>query len=175
MVFRKKKKHLNSRGRRSILKYLKNQIHNRLEQVRDTHFMFNRRLLEANQPIIDAYYYILCIETRVREALNEVDHDFQDRRSSPFSTVSRGPLSQADEESFFTAGGSRSYNPQHQPYDSVPRHPVYKANNQYGFGIPQPILPPGNPARHRYDPRSVEPLGRGYPTPPLVPPVSSDD
>ncbi|KZS06384.1 Uncharacterized protein APZ42_030181 [Daphnia magna] len=58
---------VNNRGRRSILKHLKTQIHSRLEQVRNAHFLYNQRLWEANKPMTDAYTYIIGIEIHVRE------------------------------------------------------------------------------------------------------------
>ncbi|KAK4013309.1 hypothetical protein OUZ56_025543 [Daphnia magna] len=57
---------VNNRGRRSILKHLKTQIHSRLEQVRNAHFLYNQRLWEANKPMTDAYTYIIGIEIHVR-------------------------------------------------------------------------------------------------------------
>ncbi|KAK4006604.1 hypothetical protein OUZ56_011761 [Daphnia magna] len=84
---------VNNRGRGSILKHLKTQIHIRLELVRDVHFLYNQRLWEAKKPMKDAYTYIIGIKIHVRGASHHKGHHYlYDRRDSPVSTVSRAKL-----------------------------------------------------------------------------------
>ncbi|KAK4024883.1 hypothetical protein OUZ56_010378 [Daphnia magna] len=123
---------VNNRNRRYILKHLKTQIHSRLEQLRDAHFLYNQRLWEAKKPVTDAYTNIIGIEIHVRGASQQVDHYLCDRRDSPVSTVSRATLSQADEDSFVTADEYR-YNQQPQTHDPVPRRPMDRTINRYRF------------------------------------------
>ncbi|KAK4006768.1 hypothetical protein OUZ56_011926 [Daphnia magna] len=75
---------VNNRGRRSILKPLKTQIHSRLEQVRDDHFLYNQRLWEARKPMTDAYTFIIGIEIHVRGVSQQVNHYLCERRDASF-------------------------------------------------------------------------------------------
>jgi hypothetical protein len=123
---------ISNHGRRSILNHLNTQIHSRLDQVRDAHFLYNQRLWEAKKPMTDAYNYIIGIEIRVRGVSQQVDHYLDDRRNSPASTASRATRSQADEESFFTMDEYR-YSSRPQTPDPTLRQSMDRTNDRYRF------------------------------------------
>ncbi|KZS06355.1 Uncharacterized protein APZ42_030227 [Daphnia magna] len=165
---------ISNRGRRSILNHLKTQIHIRLDQVRDAHFLFNQSLWEAKKPMTDAYNYIIGIEIRVRGVSQQVDHYLDDRRNSPDSTASRATRSQADEESFFTMDEYR-YSSRPKMPDPTLRQSMDRTNDRYRFDTSRPVSTIGSPPTSEYNPRPLQQSWRGGPPPPLMPSFSSDD
>ncbi|KZS02851.1 Uncharacterized protein APZ42_034559 [Daphnia magna] len=165
---------ISNHGRRSILNHLKTQIHIRLDQVRDAHFLYNQRLWEAKNTMTDAYNYIIGIQIRVRGVSQQVDHYLDDRRNSPASTASRATRSQADEESFFTVD-EYHYNSRPQTPDPTLRQSMDRTNDRYRFHTSRPVSTTGSPPTSEYNPRPLQQSGRGGPPPSLMPSFSSDD
>ncbi|KZS07338.1 Uncharacterized protein APZ42_028883 [Daphnia magna] len=165
---------ISNHGCSSILNHLNTQIHSRLDQVRDAHFLYNQRLWEAKKPMTDAYNYIIGIEIRVRGVSQQVDHYLDDRRNSPASTASRATRSQAEEESFFTMDGYR-YSSRPQTPDPTLRQAMGRTNDRYRFDTSRPISTIWSPPTSEYNPRPLQKSGRGGPPPPLMSSFNSDD
>ncbi|KAK4028872.1 hypothetical protein OUZ56_021891 [Daphnia magna] len=165
---------ISNRGRRSILNHLKTQIHIRLDQVRDAHFLYNKSLWEAKKPMQDAYNYIIGIEIRVRGVSQQVDHYLDDRCNSPASTATRATRNQANEESFFTMD-ENCYSSRPKTPDPSLRQSMDRTNDRYRFETSRPVSTIGIPPTSEYNPRPLQQSGRGGPLPPLMPSLSSDD
>ena len=62
-----------NRGRRTIVCYMKRQLRRRLERVREAHLQYNRRIADMNQPLGDAYIWIVEHDIRVRDTVQLVE------------------------------------------------------------------------------------------------------
>ncbi|XP_045036707.1 uncharacterized protein LOC116923391 [Daphnia magna] len=86
----------------------------------------------------------------------------------------RATRSQADEESFFTMDEYR-YSSRPQTPDPTLRQSIDRTSNRYRFDTSRPVSTIGSPPTSEYNPRPLQPSGRGGPPPPLMPSFSSDD
>ena len=64
---------LRNRGRRTIECYMKRKLRRRLERVREAHLQYNRRIADMNQPLGDAYIWIVEHDIRVRDTVQLVE------------------------------------------------------------------------------------------------------
>ncbi|KAK4006363.1 hypothetical protein OUZ56_011517 [Daphnia magna] len=132
---------ISNHGRRSILNHLNTQIHSRLDQVRDAHFLYNQRLWEAKKPMTDAYNYIIGIEIRVRGVSQQVDHYLDDRRNSPASTASRAATSVALLATELATSRLRRFTSGSAPVLKNPGYPRIVAKNSCPWAIRVAYLP----------------------------------
>ena len=92
------KKHIASRGRFSILASLRTQLARRLDNVRDAHLNYNRAHYEDNQPLVDAYSYIVRHEIACRDIFSLIDNYVHGRYLPSVSITVEDPVTENWEE-----------------------------------------------------------------------------